>query len=726
MPRSSTVHYIQPSALSIIANANGNPDDIAVAVVAGAKIKVYSPALDINTENASYQEWTLTGRNRRLADSQKPYTIYARLSKTDKTKGYIVFAPKTLLDPFPDSFWEDKYKYITPNGLADIVALESYAYWYVRLGDVSLSVDGKRTLTLDTGILGTEQYNEQWNLTPDARPLRVELGCTIDGENVGATPYVYFGKSLALAANLVEGWDGAVNPDRIDHWEIVRNSGNSTADEEWNHPDGAGSYREMPLGQVALAHVRGANDDFAESVATTFTVTAYGTADDDNGEVSGPLVALASAIITVLAETVEKYSLELSASFVSYNPSTQTANPSQGVAVKIRVTDQKGGTSFMTNRQLQAAQLSVFHAPSDGTGSATQLVFSGDDDDVAEQVIPASVFLQLQKNLNVRLVRGWQTSAEEELSVSSIAFVRDGEDGMTADNFLIENSDGERTAWVDELGNFQTRGVSSGLQQSANALERFLELFVPLAPLWNGSEPVYEAFTQFDMYDSARACTDAGGQYVYKAAHKVGAAQTAEAVNPMSDDASVADASDITMGKPHRQWHSLDMRSADGIIDISFVPDIYYDDGTLNKLGNQSNLCIMLPWLNVTNIDASDVFTLSFCRTPTHMSGSGIHYLTSDEMKQLVGRKMVLVNNTAQDIFIRNGGSSSDFVILYKGLSCAFEFVLEISVRKSMSPYGQAVDYYTPKYFWKPTDTNLISGLRNLDNTNFGVNASIK
>ena len=44
MARTSLVHYISPSAISIIPNCNGSADDIAVQVAAGTKIRVYSRA----------------------------------------------------------------------------------------------------------------------------------------------------------------------------------------------------------------------------------------------------------------------------------------------------------------------------------------------------------------------------------------------------------------------------------------------------------------------------------------------------------------------------------------------------------------------------------------------------------------------------------------------------------------------------------------------------------
>ena len=99
MARTSPVFYIAPSAFSITPNCNESPDDLAVFVARGTRIKVYSPNAGIGTADATYREWLFSGRNRRLAESDKPYTIYARLlrSASDvyrQPEAYLVFAPK--------------------------------------------------------------------------------------------------------------------------------------------------------------------------------------------------------------------------------------------------------------------------------------------------------------------------------------------------------------------------------------------------------------------------------------------------------------------------------------------------------------------------------------------------------------------------------------------------------------------------------------------------------
>lgn len=413
MARESKLHYIAPSSISIIPNANGSSNDLAVSVAKEAKIKVYCPRVGIGTVNADYQEWALSGRNRRLADSTKPYTVYARLTKTGEKKGYLIFAAKVQ----QGNEWIDRYASITATGGG-----MTEAYWYVRLGDVTLPEDGKRTVTIDTGILGTDKYNSEWELEPDELPLRIELGCTVNGEDVGATPYIYWGQALAIQARLVEGWDADAN-DRIDHWSIVRNTGNATADATWN---GSADGRTMTNGQITLSHARGSGDDFGAAVAANFTITAWGADTDSDSSSSSSdaeIVALASITITVLAETVERYELVFSTPIVNYSPQSETYSPAEGVLLRIRATDQKGEVFYMTNAQCVTAGLHVMFV-TEGVSQDEELDFNpGAADAVANATVPITAFYA-EKNVELRLVN----ATNDELAIGTIAFVRDGED----------------------------------------------------------------------------------------------------------------------------------------------------------------------------------------------------------------------------------------------------------------------------------------------------------
>jgi len=421
--RTSPVYYIAPSAISIVPNCNGTPSDLAVTISRGVKIKVYCPRAGIDKvkETGEYQEWALAGRNRRLADSTKPYTIYARLPKSDKTKGYVVFSPMT---PSGD-VWIDKHLYLdpnTPDGLADLEgAFTQDGNWWVKLGDVSLpDANNQRTVTLDTGILGTEQFNDEWALRPDELPLRIELGCTINDEDAGPTPYVHWGQSLVLTAMLTEGWTGT-DIQRFDRWEIVRNSGDAAADNAWNYQQSAGqdtlTPRQMPDGQITLQHIFGGTDDFNGAVAVTFTILAVGhNADTQQREI------LKTATINIMAETVATYELEQSAAAVTYNPRDNTYSPSNVVTFRIRTKAQDGSVSFADDSHIALAQLRLYALPEgDAAESRTRLTFTG-----GIATLPVTAFAD-GKSINLWLENG----AQVVLARTTVAYIRYGEKGDT-------------------------------------------------------------------------------------------------------------------------------------------------------------------------------------------------------------------------------------------------------------------------------------------------------
>ena len=449
MARTSPVHYIAPSAVSIMPNANNTADDIAVNITDGSKIKVFCPRAGLGLVGNQYQEWTLAGRNRRLGDSTKPYTIYARLPKYDKSKGYLIFAEK---NGNAAAGWTDKYNYITADdvsvsGLTSISgATTDSANWHIRLGDVSLPENGQRTLTFDTGVLGTDLFNNDWLLNPDTLPLRIELSC-IDqnGEDAGPTPYVYWGKYVDLFAVLTEGWTGT-DIQRFSHWTIARDSGDANGDTNWNSNHNTEPFRSN--GSIRLTHNRPNPsdltliDDFNGAVNTTFTITAWGTEENPSGE-TPEIVPLLQASINIMAETVEKYDLATSADIVSFNPQTNNYTPSGGVVVKVRATDQRGELFNMTNGQVQNASLVASYAAV-GSSSWTNISFSGASDEEASATIPTSAF-NAQKSINIRLQRAIpgdnNTTVYKDLSMKTVAFVRDGEDSKEREWIFLRSTE---------------------------------------------------------------------------------------------------------------------------------------------------------------------------------------------------------------------------------------------------------------------------------------------
>ena len=464
MTRSNPLYYVNPNNISLTPNCNGSPNDIAVHIDRDTKITVYHPywpPLGVSSDDNSFMKWTLKGRNRRLADSTVPYTIYARLRKGDLGDGYLVFAPMSLVD----GVWVDKYP---PNRSKNYIDREGHPEWYVRevddtyffvrMGEVSLP-DGsnERTITFDTGIFGTDQFNREWDFSPDEAPLRVEIANSKDA----GVPYVRWDEDITLSARLVRGWDTPADG-LVRYWTISRNSGDSSDDAAWLyglssvssdddsrlHGDSSADSGEGfdTTGEITLRHDR-VNDDFNGAAAVTFVITAWGYEDSDSSDSSGSsavsessgvgeIVALASASITILPETWERYELWLSQHIASFSPIDERYSPQSGIDVRIKAIAQDGRVVYLSAAELEAPGLEVYYDPagSDSSDSSDDvgLEFVGDP---ATANIPVSAF-HAQKSLNVHLVN----AAGVELASGTIAFVRDGEDGNNRESVYYRSA----------------------------------------------------------------------------------------------------------------------------------------------------------------------------------------------------------------------------------------------------------------------------------------------
>jgi len=248
MARTSSVYYIAPSAISIVPNCNGTASDLAVTISRGAKLRVYYPPIyALGMVDGTYQEWTLRGRNRRLADPEKPYTIYARLRKaedqtssaslaTAHANAYLVFAKQVkdtndewtdpyILSPNPSSTsplnnvtGADGSKYSWPPIPARQTENGRTSYWWLKLGTVSVpDSNGQRTVDFDTGILGTEEYNNRWRLNPDDLPDNPVRTVITDRGSWTQTPQVIYrgptgtrtpDGTLPAATAAALGWEG--------------------------------------------------------------------------------------------------------------------------------------------------------------------------------------------------------------------------------------------------------------------------------------------------------------------------------------------------------------------------------------------------------------------------------------------------------------------------------------------------------------------------------------
>ena len=320
--RSNPLYYISPNDISLTPNANGSPNDIAVYIQRDTKIKVYVPINnDLGYVDSKIQEWELSGKNRRLNTNNGEYTgaftIFARINRNPQTNGYkayLVFSKQA----YYNGEWLDTHSSVTnePPGLTECYYLGekqieiNTSYWYVRLGEVS-AIDpetNQRTITLDTGILGTEQYNNNWQVIEEEQPLRVE----ITNSKGSPTPQLSVGETIDIEAKLVKGFDKDMSAS-VDHWTIERDTGDSTADQDWNATDRSGLGGFNATGQMTLSNAYGVAGDFNAATSATFTIKAWGndltpvpdtedSSENDTSELS--LVCLATGSITIYAQDV--------------------------------------------------------------------------------------------------------------------------------------------------------------------------------------------------------------------------------------------------------------------------------------------------------------------------------------------------------------------------------------------------------------------------------------
>lgn len=519
MARISKTYYIAPSSISITPNANGLENDLAVYIIEGAMIKVLAPKIGIGYDSGTFKTWRFTGRNRRLATSTLPYTIYIRLPKNSMDAGYLVFAPKKK----QGEEWGDKYAYITRDSLVKPQgSILSEDYWFVRLGDVSLPNDGKRTVTLDTGVLGTDQYNTFWTENADELPLRVELGCTIKDEDAGQTPYVHWEENVLLTAMLMKGW-GSVDVERFHHWEISRNSGDAINDALWSSLAKQAGFKKT--GSFTLKHTRGKDDDFNGSMSAVFTITALGTPEADSTNPTD-YVVMASKSITILSETIEKYDLAVSSLVVCYNPQIDEYIPKVGVKVHIRSIDQRGNVKEISLAQLKNEHLSVAFAPADSS-VWTPIIFNGSDTDIAEATIGTATIVE-HKSLNVLLTKSTgttdSTDSITELSRVTIVFVRDGDDSHEREWIFLRSKTaivfGENITSQYPLPSLITNGeVKPKLAATDKETNKYQNSWVPQG-WWDRQQGVdsewryeYGAFRDYERNGMANGDSSSGGRW---------------------------------------------------------------------------------------------------------------------------------------------------------------------------------------------------------------------
>ena len=237
MTQACPQYYIPASSVNITPNSNGQSSDIGL-VIAGkkTKIRVYTRREDmIPMSDGQFQEWDLEGGNRRLNDSDAPYSIYARLSKTNYSDGYIVFARcQEVIDETGAILgWHDKYYRETLG-----TAVEDYdaahagewyvsgndSYWFVKLGNVSAPIAGLRTVTFDAGSLDMLASNIMWkqNIEEDIAQINDSAANSRRRiQRIAAAQNWQFQSATVFTADDVAVLEGTTDPFNTDESDLV-------------------------------------------------------------------------------------------------------------------------------------------------------------------------------------------------------------------------------------------------------------------------------------------------------------------------------------------------------------------------------------------------------------------------------------------------------------------------------------------------------------------------
>lgn len=280
---------------------------------------------------------------------------------------------------------------------------------------------------------------------------------------------------------------------------------------------------------------------------------------------------------------------------------------------------------------------------------------------------------------------------------------------LLSNQLVCKNTSDEKTAWLDDLGNFTTAGIQSQLINKVNSRAKFLDTFVPMP----SEELVYPpAYTASDWKDETN---------IYNEAYPVGDNNSSYietlAVAPISDKEVVTASSG---NRSANTFVSLDMRCAQGVIEISHVPA--YMDGVTTFIG------IVLPYF-AYDVMNQDEWSTTFMRTPTKMNGS-LEFVTMQQLKSLIGRKLTIINKTGKVLYILN--ESSSFIPVESDDYVTLEFVGEAYEDAHVhytDAYGNVTDrdIKTCLYNWRKVTEECFYTMNDsyLNHDNFGLDFEI-
>lgn len=296
---------------------------------------------------------------------------------------------------------------------------------------------------------------------------------------------------------------------------------------------------------------------------------------------------------------------------------------------------------------------------------------------------------------------------------------------LSSNQLLCTNAEGDKTAWLDELGNFTTTGIQSQLMQRVNDAVSFLErfIFIPNNVTINPND------AKTYKYDSSNWKTfEHPSIWLYKEEYKVAKNTSLDdsvittAIAPLSD-------TDLTYGEYEADNRGskihccLDMRNASGVIEMNWLPK-----KTTGYTTGADMIGIYLPYFVNYGYDIKDGWIISYLRTPTRMNGD-IEFISLKQLKSLIGRKFMLINNTQDYIKVQYNDKFADRVILRPDDYVTFEFVgdaescaTELKYYDIMGNLRTRTEVNLGKYMWQPVPDESFININedSLDDNNYG------
>lgn len=188
--------------------------------------------------------------------------------------------------------------------------------------------------------------------------------------------------------------------------------------------------------------------------------------------------------------------------------------------------------------------------------------------------------------------------------------------------------------------------------------------------------------------------------------------------------------STVHYGSGYQLYGSLDVLLIDGIFQINATPAILNtEDGTLvdGYKQNAYDYYLVLPYLE------RELHNIKFIRTATRFGTEELHYITYAEIQTLIGREIILQNNTENYVHLQLGPKVSDLVSIPGKKSVKIRFVMDMSdpyEATTVTPIDGVHSFHValPIYHFILVDTmndapvfNNFIGSAELTDENFGL-----